>query len=277
LPSAVCVSVIPSRGEDHSQVERLDGVLEHLDGPLEDRAVLRGNLRDLARINRLSGGVGLSRRALAALLAEPDATAPAGTPGGAAGPVGGAASSARRGAIRLLDVGTGAADIPRALLADARAFVDALEILAVDNRAEVLEVARDLDRGIGRRELSFRVADGRRLPFDDGAFDVAHSSLVLHHLDPGEARQMLGEMRRVARLGVVVNDLARGRVPLALAWLTLHAVTRNPYTLHDGPLSVRRAYTPAEATSLAEGAGLRVVHLERGLLGHRWALAAVPS
>jgi hypothetical protein len=84
-------------------------------------------------------------------------------------------------------------------------------------------------------------------------------------------------MRRVARLGVVVNDLARGRVPLALAWLTLHAVTRNPYTLHDGPLSVRRAYTPAEATSLAEGAGLRVVHLERGLLGHRWALAAVPS
>jgi ubiquinone/menaquinone biosynthesis C-methylase UbiE len=165
-----------------------------------------------------------------------------------------------------------------ALLADGRRGTADLEIVAVDSRAEVLEAARDLDPGLeGLRRLSFRVADGRALPFADGEFDIAHASLVLHHLEPDDARRMLGEMRRVARVGIVINDLSRGRVPLALAWLALHAMTRNPYTLHDGPLSVRRAYTTAEAASLLEGVGLRVVHAERGLFGHRWALAAVPT
>jgi SAM-dependent methyltransferase len=260
-------------------VERLQGVMEHLDGPLGDPAVLRGNLRDLGRINRLTGGVDLSRRALAGLLAETGgprraeaaasrAMGPAGNPGGA-----GAADS-----IRLLDVGTGAADIPVALLADADESRTDLEVVAVDSRQEVLEVARALDRRrAGRRRLSFLMADGRALPFEDGAFDVAHASLVLHHLDPDDARQMLREMRRMARRGVVINDLARGRLPLMLAWLALHGITRNPFTLHDGPLSVRRAYTPAEATGLLGDAGLTVVRLERGLFGHRWALAAVPT
>ena len=39
---------------------------EHLDGPL-DAAMLGGNLRDLARINRRLGGLALTRRAIGSL------------------------------------------------------------------------------------------------------------------------------------------------------------------------------------------------------------------
>jgi len=81
----------------------------------------------------------------------------------------------------------------------------------------------------------------------------------------------------VARHGIVVNDLARGRLAWLGAWLLFHAVTRNRFTRHDGPMSVRRAYSVAEARSLLEGAGLRVVDEEIGFVGHRWALAAVPG
>ena len=111
----------------------------------------------------------------------------------------------------------------------------------------------------------------------DGEFDVAHSSLVLHHLDGDDARRLLRELARVARLGVVVNDLERGIAPWVGAWLLLHAMSRNPFTLHDGPLSVRRAFTRPEMQGLLGDAGLRPVAEVRGFAGHRTAIAAVHS
>ena len=53
-------------------------------------------------------------------------------------------------------------------------------------------------------------------PLADREVDVTHASLLIHHLDPDDAVVALGEMRRVSRLGVVINDLRRGvaAVPL---------------------------------------------------------------
>jgi SAM-dependent methyltransferase len=244
-------------------MERLAGARELLDGPLTNREVLRGNLRDLRRLNRLSGGTALSRRALDTLVqvAWHADLGPAGAPR----------------PVRLIDVGTGAGDIPVALLGAWRGRARPLEVVAVDSRPEVIDAALLERPGLAALDgLTLRVADGRALPFEDDSFDVAHASLVLHHLEPDEAAAFLGEMRRVARVGVIVNDLARGRFRWLMAWLALHAATRNPLTRHDGPLSVRRAYTPGEAEDLLGRAGLRVVHIEHGVLRHRWALAAVP-
>ena len=64
-----------------------------------------------------------------------------------------------------------------------------------------------------------------------------------------------GEMSRVARRGIVVNDLIRGRLAWLGAWLLSHLATGNRYTRHDAPLSVRRAYTAAELTSADRGRG----------------------
>src|SRR5918998_5623219 len=54
-----------------SRMRRLAHAQELLDGPLDDDATLEGNLRDLARVNRLLGGTDLSDRALDALAGEP--------------------------------------------------------------------------------------------------------------------------------------------------------------------------------------------------------------
>ena len=70
-----------------------------------------------------------------------------------------------------------------------------------------------------------------------------------------------------------MNDLDRGRVPWLGAWLLLHAATRNPYTRHDGPLSVRRAYRPAEVRALAARHGLRAVDHHWAPFRHRYAIA----
>lgn len=231
-------------------MDRLAGAEELLDGPLDDRAELIGNLRDLARVNRRLGGISLSARAI-------DALAP-----GTAG-------------ISILDVGTGAADIPLALIERGRASGRLVRVTGVDDRPEVLEAATLADpRVTATGELALHVADGRSLPYPDGAFDVVHTSLLVHHFEPDVARRVLAEMARVARLGVVVNDLVRGRRTLLGAWVLSRLATRNPLTRNDAPLSVRRAYSVAELTALMAAAGLQVERRFDGPFGHRVALTA---
>ena len=53
-----------------------------------------------------------------------------------------------------------------------------------------------------------------------------------------------------------------------------HTVARGRYTRHDGPLSVRRAYTPAELVDLLGQAGLTPTAIRFGLARHRVAIAA---
>ena len=234
-------------------MERLANTPELLDGPLDDPRVLEGNLRDLSRVNRLLGGVALSRRAVEALSPGSEATT-------------------------LLDVGTGAADIPVALMVGWRRAGRRLSVTATDDRQAVLDAAVALRPALARiGDLRLEIADGRRLPYSDGAFDLAHASLVLHHLEPAEGVALLREMRRVATRGVVINDLTRGWIAYASAWLLTRVATRNRFTRNDAPLSVRRAYTPAEMRALLAEAGLRPVHESRHRIGARWAVAAVPG
>ena len=234
-------------------MERLANGHELLDGPLDEPATLDGNLRDLRRINRWLGGVALSAAALEAL-------------------------AAHRAELTLLDVGTGGGDIPIALAKLARTRRRRLHAVGIDNRPEVLAAAvRTRPSNIEADGIELHVGDGRRLGYADRSFDVAHASLLLHHLDPAVAVETLREMGRVARLGVVVNDLDRTPIGWVGAWLLGHLLTGNRYTRHDAPLSVRRAYRPHEAAVLLYAAGLRPVRVVRGAFGQRYAIAAVPS
>jgi ubiquinone/menaquinone biosynthesis C-methylase UbiE len=227
--------------------------LELLDGPLDDPAALAGNLRDLRRINRFLGGAGLSATAI-------DSIAPS------------------AGELRLIDVGCGGADIPAALLERATRRARPLRIVAIDSRPEVLAAAIRATPVLDALDgLELRVGDGRSLPYPDATFDVAHASLVLHHLEPADAVAFLREMARVARFGVVVNDLERSRLGWIGAWLIGHLATRNRYTRRDAPLSVRRAYRSGEVQVLMRAAGLVPVRTLHGAMRQRYAIAAEPT
>jgi ubiquinone/menaquinone biosynthesis C-methylase UbiE len=241
-------------------MRRLVDAREHLDGGLDDAATLEGNLADLAMINRRFGGTALSIAAIRRLVVESRLRGDPGAPAGA---------------LRVLDVGTGAADIPLALARAAGPW-PSVEVTAVDSRPEVLAAAERVHPALrSHPDVSLALADGRSLPWQDGAFDVGHASLVLHHLERPEAVAFLAELRRVSRLGIVVNDLARGRLTLLGARVLLPLMTRNAWTRHDGVLSVRRAWTRPEAETLLREAGLRPIGAAVGFAGHRWAIAAV--
>ena len=81
--------------------------------------------------------------------------------------------------------------------------------------------------------------------------------MTLHHLEPDAGVRYLAEMDAAARVGMIVNDLVRSRIAHAVVWLITRFITRSAISRHDGPLSVRRSYTPHEVSGLCEKAGVR--------------------
>jgi SAM-dependent methyltransferase len=228
--------------------ERLE--LLDTDAALAPARELAGNLRDIRRVNRYLGGTRAVLRVVQPALRHV--------------PIG--------QYVEILDLATGSADIPLAIVRQARRAGRRVRIVATDFQPSVLAVARAADLPA---EVELAEADARALPYADRSFDLVILSLALHHFDPEEGRRVLAEMRRVGRRMLIVNDLERCRLGYAGAWLMGHLLTRNRLTRHDAPLSVRRAYTPTEALALAHAAGWRRAHARR-VRPFRFVLTGVP-
>ncbi len=95
--------------------------------------------------------------------------------------------------------------------------------------------------------------DALALPFGDGAFDLVSCSLFAHHLDPQQLTQFAHEGLRVTRRAVLINDLVRHPVHLALAFAG-YPIMRSRVAWLDGLTSVRRAYVPEEIRSMLASA-----------------------
>ena len=207
---------------------------ELLDQPAHDQAALADNLRDLHTIDWLLGSSRLTWRALWPMLR----TLPRGEP------------------RTLLDVATGGAGGPRQLAAWAQRHGHDLRPIGSDRLGDVLRLAR-----AGGAHFPLVRHDALHIPLPDRAVDFVTCALALHHFEPDAAAQLLCELHRVARYGVIVNDLRRTRPAywgaLLLARGPWHTMAR-----HDGPLSVLRAYTPAEVRAIVAQAGLAHARVE---------------
>ena len=191
---------------------------ELLDGrAYRDLNELRGNLRDMARYDRWLG-------VFDEVLALVDLTRTRTT----------------------LDVGIGSGEF----IALAQTRAPHVVWTALDLSLDVLHIAQ------AHTQSPKVQARAQMLPFADASFDVVTCANTLHHLNESDAMLLLRECARVARQRVVVLDLARHPLTTTGAWLLTRLTSRNHLTRADGVQSARRAYTAAEARTLAHAAGL---------------------
>jgi 2-polyprenyl-3-methyl-5-hydroxy-6-metoxy-1,4-benzoquinol methylase len=206
-----------------------------MDDPGLDPAEHRRALRGLARINRWSRSAAILWPVLR-----------------------GVAKRVTGRPVRVLDVATGAGDVPVALWKRATATGLPVEIDACDVSPTALGHATAAANGTGVRFFRHDVlADP--LP---GGYDLVTCSLFLHHLSEPDAVSVLRRMRE-AGTAVAVNDLARSQLGFVLVWAACRLLTRSRVVHFDGPVSVRAAFTPREALTLAERAGLNGATVER--------------
>jgi len=208
---------------------------ELLDDPYADPALVRAELRDIERLNTMFGG---TRAVLDALR-----------------PIFEKAGSGERGmgngAARwtLLDVGTGAGDIPRAVQRLAKHHGIDLDLLGVER----IPAAAGLARAAGVATI---VADGAALPLAPRSVDVVLASQVLHHVPREVGVRWIAAFDRIARRAVVLADLRRSRLAMAGMWAVSFPLGLPRQTRRDAVLSLRRGFTRAELASLLRDAGV---------------------
>jgi 2-polyprenyl-3-methyl-5-hydroxy-6-metoxy-1,4-benzoquinol methylase len=191
---------------------------ERMDDPACDPAQLRATYAHFGTVNRMvSGWATLYRRLLRPRM--------------------------RAGRLyRLLDIGFGGGDIPRALLRWAERDGFRLHVTAIDPDARAASFARALP---AVPNLAFEQADTGALRRRGAHFDFVVSNHLLHHLADTD---VVGLCHDSAALGTVVlhNDIARAD----LAYLGFALLTgpffRESLITPDGLTSVRRAYTRTE-------------------------------
>jgi ubiquinone/menaquinone biosynthesis C-methylase UbiE len=82
-------------------------------------------------------------------------------------------------------------------------------------------------------------------------FDFVYCCLFLHHFSESQAVEVLQNMKRIAKVAVIVDDLLRTHVGLFLAKLGCYGLSRSPVVHFDGPQSVRAAFSEKEIVQLA--------------------------
>jgi SAM-dependent methyltransferase len=198
--------------------------------------LLAGNLSDLRMLNRyLSGSRGVMLALQRAIGREPLQD------------------------LSVLDVGTGSADIPAAIVAWAKRRNVATKIVGVDTDSTTVRIAANQTKQFANIKIVRGEAGG--LPFSLRAFDFVVASQLLHHFSEAKIIELLKQWAKLARRGIVISDLVRHPVAYHGIRLLTKLATRNIMTLTDAPLSVSRAFAFGEWRELLRQADIGPVQI----------------
>lgn len=156
--------------------------------------------------------------------------------------------------LRVLDVACGGGDLLLRLGQKARRAGIAVDLAGCDMSRQALEISQAT---LSRDGFSgeFHVCNVCEDPLPKG-YDVITSSLFLHHLEEAQVVHVLCAMRDSGADLLVLTDILRSRLGLALAKTVPPLLSRSPIVHTDAVLSVRAAYTRDEIRQLVFAAAL---------------------
>ena len=156
------------------------------------------------------------------------------------------------GVYRVLDLATGAGDLPRELVTWARARGIQLKVDAVDFQSSTLAIAKS--RSATFPEITW--TEGNILSFESAdPYDLVVCSLALHHFCEADAQALLTRCTALSRRWVLVSDLERSRFASVGIWLLTQFFYREPMTRFDARVSAQRAFCFQEMAAMATAAG----------------------
>ena len=209
-------------------MQRIDAP-EILDSDSCSPADVKTSMRDIGRVNRWFGGVATTRKMVERV-----------------------AQATGMNRFSLLEVAAGSGEVPELVERRLERSGITLDVTLLDRAQSHLPGEDSAERNRPDQNHSV-VADAFALPFADGAFDLVSCCLFAHHLSPPQLTQFVREGLRVSRRALLINDLVRHPLHLALAFAGF-PLMRSRVAWLDGLTSVRRAYVPSEIRSMLASA-----------------------
>lgn len=146
--------------------------------------------------------------------------------------------------LKIIDIGSGFSDN----LIAAKSKYPNLKILSVDKNIRVLKSSEN--------NLEKINSDAFNLPIKNNVCDIVHAALFLHHFTFEELQKLLIEFLRIARKGIIINDLQRSYFALLGIKILTALFSKSQMVKNDAPLSVKRGFTKQEIIKLLSDIGL---------------------
>jgi SAM-dependent methyltransferase len=181
---------------------------------------------------------------------------------------------------KILDLGTGIGDFPEYIVRWAAKQIPAIdvEVVAIDANPVTVDYARlALQKRLPanlQSKIKIEVADALTLPYLKHEFDLAIAAMFLHHFARGNAIEIVRSMQRIAKHGILINDLHRHPLAYYGIYALTHLLPATPMVRHDGPLSVLRGFKFEELEDITQSAGLTNFSL-KWRYAFRWVLSTI--
>jgi SAM-dependent methyltransferase len=200
---------------------------------------LRGCLRDIARVNRLTRAYHPTIRWLNFFYAR---------------------LPLQERPIHIVDVGCGYGDMLRRVHQWAEDRALPVVLTGIDLNPDAIRAAREATLPgtvtfLAGNAFDFEPAEG---------IDLVINSLLMHHLESPEIVDLLAWMEHVAHFGWFINDLHRQPVPYYAFKLMAAFTDWHRFVKHDGAVSILRSFRPEDWKALIRAAGIprSEVHIE---------------
>ena len=147
--------------------------------------------------------------------------------------------------LKILDIGSGSSDN----LLSAKSNYPNMQILSIDKNMRALSSSENLLEKINSNAFE--------LPFKNNSCDIIHSALFLHHFTEEQIKILLKEFLRIARIGIIINDLQRSYLALLGIKILTVLFSKSEMVKNDAPLSVKRGFSKQEILNLLEDVGIK--------------------
>lgn len=162
--------------------------------------------------------------------------------------------------IHIADLGCGGGDMLRILARWGRKKGLKLKLHGIDANSFITEYGEF--RSAEYPEISYHVMDIFSDKFAGTGYDVVLCSLFCHHFNEGQLQRLYRQLKKQAKLGVVINDLHRH-------WFAYHSIkyitklfSNSPLIKNDAPLSVARGFSRQDIENIMHHAGIHTYSLK---------------
>lgn len=199
---------------DWTQRSEQAEIMDSFNGSINE---LKTVLNDITRVNRILGGNSITVNAVFRMIQE-----------------------VSKESYTILDMGCADGSMLRNIADEARKQHINVRLIGVDLNGDALKLAENLSEAYP--EIRYREMDILTADFSDFACDIVTTTLTMHHFPDVKILGFIGQFKRLASLGIVINDLERSSLAYSLFKIFSLMFIRTKTARIDGLISISKGF-----------------------------------
>ncbi|WP_240938635.1 methyltransferase domain-containing protein [Arenibacter sp. 6A1] len=201
--------------------------IEMMDDPSVDLGSLQEILFDINRVNVILNGYTITLKAIKKIIHENP-----------------------KNSYTIIDMGCGDGTMLRKVVRYFKNEPFKLNLIGIDLSENGIEIAKAMSTSFPN--ISYQNRDILSLEAHEIDCDIVLSTLTMHHFSSQEIPLFLDQFVKVARLGVIINDLQRSKLAYGLFWIFSLIFIKTKVGKSDGLVSIKRGFVLSDLMAFSQ-------------------------